>query len=143
MEPFNVKSKEALAWVAGFFDGEGSVNVARYEPTGSITGHMMITQKVVEPLEFMRAVLIAHGLEIRNVRCRESQNTYELAFSGPQGAEVLQLLLPYLRHPKQIRRAELYLKVFPPGSKGVRMREQRTNGYNEWLKSRNTELLTV
>jgi len=107
MEPFDVNSETALAWVAGFFDGEGSVNVARYEQTGSITGHIMITQKVPEPLEFMRTVLQVRSVAVRNVRYRESQDTYELAFSGPQGATVLQMLLPYLRHPKQIREEHL------------------------------------
>lgn len=142
MEKLDVKSEEALAWVAGFFCGEGTISVSRGKTQNrQIIGMVKITQRSApETLEFMRSVLLAHGMEVRPVYYYKKGDWYELSFSSAAGADFLQLIYPYLVAEKYKRRADAYFKMFPPGERYLQMREARLDGYIGWQKLKITEL---
>ena len=132
---FDVKSKEALAWVAGFFCGEGSISITR-----AYIGLVSMVQKDPKPLELVHKILAAYGVENPSPWYSERMGVFELTFSNTRGFEFLHLIMSYPMREKHRKRAEVYLKMFPPEKKGIHRRGERNDCYAEWLQLRITEL---
>lgn len=141
MEGLDVNSEAALAWVAGFFCGEGTISVTHHKKSQNFIGLVKVTQRSApEVLEFVRSVLIARGMKVRPVYYYAKGDWYELGFSSAMGADFLQLIRSYLVAEKYERRADAYFKIFPPGKRNLQMKEARYNGYIGWMKLKITEL---
>ena len=95
-----------LAWASGFFDGEGYVGIRLYQTRTGRTYHALtvqIGQKVRAPLdEFLRTV--GHG----KVVYKGARRGFLYTTASKQAAEVLGLLVPYLRVKREV--AEIALR---------------------------------
>jgi len=132
MESLDVESKEALAWVAGFFCGEGCVSVSRTET--SCCGMVMIGQKERRPLELIHEILAVHGIIVSEPRYAKSSGVFTLTLNNAYGSEFLQLLLPYPIGKKHRKRAEVYLRMFPPGEHYRKRGVHRNSCFVEWVE---------
>lgn len=128
---FDVKSEEALAWVAGFFCGEGSISINKY-----LTGLVGMGQRTCAPLDVIYEVLVAHGIDVSEPRYCESGHYFELTLSCVKGSEFLQLIASYPMKPKLRKRAEIYLKMFAPSKRHKQRSAERQRIYTEWLQLR-------
>jgi len=137
MRSFDVGSKEAIAWTAGFFCGEGCISVAPC--ASSYNGQVQVTQKKREPLDIIREILIAHNIVTPELYHRRKQDLFELTLHSTNGAEFLQLLSPYPMNGKHRKRAEIYLRMFPPGGRYRHRPKERRDTYVEWLQLRVVE----
>lgn len=101
-----------LAYIAGFFDGEGSITIQdkRYY-------NFMIRacNNVEEPIRFMHEVLGG------NVFVKKPTKTRSLSFvwqcSGLPAAEVLEKLLPYLTVKRRLAHLGIALACAPVGQR--------------------------
>lgn len=134
MEKLDPKSEVALAWVAGFFAGEGSISIT-YGNFG-FSGLVSLPQRKRGLLELAREVVIAHSVKIREPAYWGSTHMYNLNFNGTSGSELLRLILPYPIDEKHRKRAEIYLRMFPAGEHHVLRRAERKEIYIEWLQLR-------
>ena len=105
--------KEKLAYWAGFFDGEGHVELAFTNPIpssrrGRYMFQIWITQWTKTPY-----ILFAELLENFGGKITKSQknvtNIFKWHIAGPNGRQSLEALLPYLRKKK--RQAELGIEM--------------------------------
>lgn len=85
-----ITSTEKLAYIAGFFDGEGciSVHFASAEHKNTIL-RASITQNVPEPLEMIQE-LFGGSL------CRTNKKAIQLSINGKKAHIFLETILPYL-----------------------------------------------
>jgi hypothetical protein len=84
MEPSN----EELAWMAGFFDGEGCINIHFSNKNGCTTLRAGVSQKFPEPLE--RIQLLMGG------NLYKDRAGYVLVFNGKKAEAFLASILPWL-----------------------------------------------
>ncbi len=138
----DMKSKEALAWLGGFFCGDGSISLASSNKGKGWQGHVCIGQVEEEPLLLAREIVAAHGIETPLPHMLKN-GIFQWDATSSKGSEVLRLIYPYLHHPKYRERAKGYLKVFPLGSRHRHMREVRLQGYIEWLELKLAEVQNV
>jgi hypothetical protein len=78
-----------LAWAAGFFDGDGHINL-------STTLSVEVTQKRRRPLDELQRIFGASTFYSVAPSGRRPNRLWELHYFGAQAAVVLQLILPYL-----------------------------------------------
>ena len=129
--------KENLIWLAGFFDGEGSITVVSTNPAGRSGFNGQICFANMNPVlrERVGRLLVEIGTPAEKVQwsknCLRVINTY--------GRTVLEAILPYIHHPKQLARAEVYLEMFA-GQKGETRPEARQEAYVKWLELKIKEL---
>lgn len=125
---------EKLVWLAGFFEGEGSISIHQdinALPRFQIHGNIMLSQRSLELLKAIVAQVVELGLPAP----RWCTRSLQLGWNGYKGAEFLQALRPYFRHPYKILYADLYLSLFAPTKKGLHSPERRSEkeaGYKEW-----------
>jgi hypothetical protein len=99
-----------LAYIAGFFDGEGSIVIS---PTGKKARDLSLTVVIVQTdrviLEWIRAILDCGGGVHSRSRAGSlgKRECFALQWGGASAADVLFKLLPYLRVKKG--RAEIAL----------------------------------
>lgn len=91
-----------LAYIAGLFDGEGSIAIRRraVNPNTGTYGHhlqVVITNTDLEVLEWVQSVLGSYLVTSRQKRREEWAATYAWGASTVQAASVLSTLLPFLR----------------------------------------------
>jgi len=81
------------AYIAGFFDGEGSISIARTGKYYSL--RIVISNTNIEPLTFIKNILGGniHAALPKNVKHKRYYNWYKC---GKHAAEVLEILLPFL-----------------------------------------------
>jgi len=132
----DLSSKEALAWAAGFFVGEGSVSIGQDLKRGTFSGMVSVYQAHPEPLTIFREIVAAHGVDIKPVIYQEQKGIYLLWTSTSNGSALLNLLMPYLWHPRCLERTRIYLKMFPPGERYVRRNKERKEIFLEWQATR-------
>lgn len=124
-----------LAYMAGFFDGEGSVEVYAYERKadnngGGAAGSLSIsaTQKVNAPLLGMQSMW---GGSIR----RNARGLFEWKVSGGKAAQALREMLPYLIVKRRQAELAIEFQSLLRSRGGVRLTEEE--------KSRRLELVSA
>jgi hypothetical protein len=92
-----------LIWAAGFFDGEGSVNVTRDKRPGRrLALHLDIEQVDERPLRrFAEAVGWKGNIVVRAPRAPNRRTIHRIAMSGPEVIRVMQMLWPWISEPKR------------------------------------------
>lgn len=128
-----------LAWVAGFFDGDGSMHIARSKDGTRYTGGVQISQRREPGLLWeVRSIMMAYGLEAPPVSFWRTSNIFHLNFSSTKGSKFLRLILPYIRNLHQRQRAEIFLEMWPPDEphSNKNKRFERIEIFAEWLKLR-------
>lgn len=99
-----------LGWLAGIFDGEGSISLNFSRKTNMFTHWVAIANKQQGILKHIREVTAAVG----NPPTRFNPSNSTLVWSGYEGTQLLQLLTPHLHNTKQLRRALIYCKFCDP-----------------------------
>lgn len=100
--------KEKSIYWAGFFDGQGHIELGYRKPTysspyGAYIFQIWIDQWTKYPLEFYADLLDAFGGKL--IQHQKSSDSVRWFISGERGREFLEALLPYLRSNR--RAAEL------------------------------------
>lgn len=126
--------QEDLPWLAGFFDGEGCISVSKAKGRvySHYAGQVTISQKNLVPLDEVVNILDHLGLKIPHAYVQKGCTS--LRFHSVHGAAFLTYLLPYLRHPERIAKAEIYVKLFAPGTYKKKMRPERDALWEQWLE---------
>jgi len=135
---FDAGSKEGVAWVAGFFCGEGHITIYRSKQ-GSYTGTVGMSQKTLWPLNVAHLILFAHNIKIPEPRYSSGAGVFELNANRLKGTEFLLLIGESAMRTKHSMRARVYFKMFPPGERYVRRPAERKEIYAEWLQLRINE----
>jgi len=121
---FKVRAED-LAWMAGFFDGEGSIGISHPDPVGrpgTFGLQVRVSQIVKEPLIVLSAVW-GGAIGIRDNGGFGSRRIFQWSLTGPRAGEFLRALLPYLVVKKADALLALeFLAVRPPRS-GARLTE--------------------
>lgn len=127
---------EKLCWLAGFFDGEGNIHI-RKDAKGYVRGEISLSQQNIVPLRIAREIAAEIGIESSILPLHRQCRVHRMNFYGIAGAKVLRELLPYMQHPKQRARAELFIELYPPhlesSSKTWRIGEKMFV-YKKWLE---------
>lgn len=119
-----------LAYWAGFFDGEGHIELAYTSPTsanprGRYMFQVWIDQWTETPDEFFEPLVNNFGGRL--IAHKKKPNSYRWYIGGENGKRFLETVLPYLR--KEKRRAELaiqYQSMMQKGHGGKRSRLQES-----------------
>lgn len=134
-------SKETdLAWLAGFFEGEGCISISKNE-RDIFQGHLTISQRNIQVLKNIEAVVTASSLPVPHRH--KFGGSVHLLWYCFDAAEVLQLLLPYMHHPKYCELALLYLEIYKPEERpaqgtrtGSKRCEERCLVFKQWKHAR-------
>jgi len=120
-----------LAYWAGFFDGEGHIELAYTSPTyanprGRYAFQVWLDQWTETPDEFFAPLLDKFGGRV--IPHKKNPNCYRWYISGENGRRFLESILPYLRKKKRV--AELgieYQSMMQKGRGGKRTRLEETD----------------
>lgn len=104
-----------LAWLAGFFEGEGSINLHR---SGNGWGGILtLSQQNKQLIE--NVVVLVQELGLPKPRIQEpvayehsQNNCWSLCWNCNKGSLFLESVRCYFRHPYKIARADIYLKFY-------------------------------
>lgn len=129
-----------LAWLAGFFDGEGCVAISKprgyYEYHGAVT----ISQQEGIVLEHVRTIAEEQGFPIHEAYRGgyAPNNVLCLRLSNQKGRTFLQKLLPFMHHEAKIARAKFYIKFFSYDGRYLKKGEENMKHtlWPEWQKLR-------
>lgn len=135
-----------LAWIGGFFEGEGSI-VLYQTAKGAFRGCVAVSQKDPGVLEFVQQTLAAegaHGTLYMNegvFKDGREYHIFELRYSSRQGVNFLNIIYPYLRSSKYKLKAKIYQEVWlPDDSQGRKITEkrqvEREKTWNDWCALR-------
>lgn len=108
-----MKDAVALAWAAGFVDGEGCIHIARQRyksgsrrPTYQL--RLSVAQSDRYVLEhFARVMGVGHQIYAKIMDARMNRQPYCLVYTGPRALAVIEMLVDYLVAKR--REAELAL----------------------------------
>ncbi len=123
-----VMHEDEKSWLAGLFDGRGSIAVSE---SGNVIGTVSINFTSEFVMSAACAMIESSGIECKRVG--RVGKLFKLNFTSSRGAQLLEVLKPYMRNPVNIRRADVFIKLFPPGSEGKHMKIERMEGYADWL----------
>ena len=117
-------AKRRLVYWAGFFDGEGHIELDYRNPTyssryGAYIFEVTIDQWTKEPYVFFAELLENFGGSI--IKQKKSPNNFRWFIAGKKGRQFLEALLPDLR--KKRRLAELAIEFQKRLYKGCRLQE--------------------
>lgn len=127
------KEETDLVWLAGFIDGDGCVYLSKNK---ALLGQVTIFQKLVGVLNNILQMVDTYGLPQPRVaknyirfgeKLKESTALY---FNGQKGAQLLEKLAPYFRHPRHIIKVPLYLEFHE--ARG----EERREVLKRWLEAK-------
>jgi len=131
------------AWVAGFFEGEGSFCIQRSwkKKPGRFVGWVEISQKHPEPLLFIQEILEDCTILHEETRvCNGVRfGTHTLVIHTIKATRFLKRVLPFMHHPEKIAKAKIFVRIFTEeGHSGIRLTEkrieERENAWKEWLE---------
>jgi hypothetical protein len=97
------------AWAAGFFDGEGCVNISHVGRNTCLRLH--IVQKDIRPIERFREIFQLQQKFGIVTRPNRRHSYYRLTVSGAQAADVLRKMLPYLALKRDVAEVGLDLQA--------------------------------
>ena len=122
----NTFKKEDLAWVAGFFDGEGSVTISHPQPVerpGWFGLQVRISQITKEPLTVISA-MFGGTVGVRdNSGGFGTRQIYQWSLTSTKAGEFLELLLPYLIVKKADALLALEFLAVREPRRGIRLTE--------------------
>jgi hypothetical protein len=101
-----------LAWAAGFFDGEGSTNLANPEKSRPCDLQVQLGQKDRRPLDRFAAVL--GGRVGGPYRDKQGNEAYRLTYGGMTARAVIEALFPYLSAPKREQAQAVFASIIEP-----------------------------
>lgn len=90
-------SKEDLAYIAGFFDGEGTISIGKAGPPGSHRACVSVANNNKAVLEWVQKTIELGTLREQK---RKYGITYSLQFNKKEGLQFIALIFPYLRIKK-------------------------------------------
>lgn len=113
----------SLAYWAGFFDGEGHIELAHTNPTGSkpygqYTFQLWIDQWTNSPQLVFSELLGTFGGRV--IAHKPAANKFRWYISGPNGRSFLEALLPYLRKKKEAAKLGIELQKRMQLNRGAR-----------------------
>ena len=106
---FNRSNPDDLKWLAGFFDGEGSVGLARNNTQALWrVPRVSLTQK--DELDLLTDIKTHYGGSI-NTHVR-TKNVFQWSLSGAEGAaKILEDILPYVKLQRKRDRIVVVLAI--------------------------------
>ena len=101
-------TERQFAWAAGFFDGEGCVNL--HTQKGFTCLRIIVVQKDIRPLEHFK-MIFDRDETIGKVYRRNRRNVYyRFVLSGDRAADALRKMLPYLILKREVAEVGLELQ---------------------------------
>lgn len=100
--------KEDMAYIAGLFDGEGSVGASRSRAAMNLRVYIQIAMCDRVPVDFVASVLGGKVSELKR-RTGSGKAVYQWALHCNKAADALEKIIPYLRLKKE--RAESAVKL--------------------------------
>lgn len=104
---FNNLDKIFLAWLTGFYEGEGSLTTVK----NRTIHNLRITQKERKPLEYIIKHLKTGHILLERGTYRDYIYRYNITKIGII-ASLLTVLLPFMQSNLKIKKAKLFLKKF-------------------------------
>lgn len=132
-------TNEELAYVGGFFDGEGGATLA--QNSTAPCAKVYVTNSNRSILEWISYEFGGHFSETGNSGFKKNKPCYILTFNGKEAAAFLEAVQPYLRRRKQkMALALALLKAIPRpgGSRSLATETERSR--NILLRVRLAEL---
>lgn len=125
----NNRNSSFPAYAAGFFDGEGCVTILRYKQTNRANAgyrlHARIVQKHQNPLNAIVSAM-GYGKVYKMKGVVQSQDGFQLQFTGIEAVNFLQTILPYLilKRDQVLLGLEYYEKTRWDRSDGYRVSDE-------------------
>jgi len=143
-----MNDKEKLIWIAGFFCGEGCVSINKLSGSVVCNGNVALVQKDKAPLDFIFEALKLYNIDVPTVKeykvmspNNDENFYYKLQFSNNHASRFLELIMPFPIGEKHLRRAKLFVKIFPASlysKRHIRLSDDiincRRKYYEEWQK---------
>jgi hypothetical protein len=106
-----------IAWAAGFFDGEGSIQICRNQPNRDDGGHFYLRIEVgqVRRLPLDAFVKLFGGTIRTRARKNGLADVHIWLLSGAKAAAALEQMSPYLKLKKRHAQLALTFQVRRPG----------------------------
>lgn len=101
-------NKHYISWLAGFFDGEGSVSLS-HSPNGSKTGNRIFRLQVT--LSQKDGKYLREAQQLFGGRVVYHRHCNQWMTSGPVAAKFLRTVLPYLRVKRRVAELALLQRV--------------------------------
>ncbi len=117
--------RDTLAYWAGFFDGEGHIELDYRNPYGSYVFQVWIDQWTKTPDALFGELLDNFGGRL--ILQRNSPNNFRWFISGENGKQFLEALFPYLRRKKRLAKLGIEMqRRMQRGHGGKRVRLQES-----------------
>jgi len=130
MPKYSVDTNEGLAWLAGLFDGEGSINMQKLGKA-SCNGNVILTQKNTSVVA--AAVYVCERYELPTpLEYDRERGVKRLMWPSIRGAGFLLAILPWMNHSKQRRRAALYIERYNLKNRGKGNRNSQDAIWERW-----------
>ena len=101
-----------LAYAAGLMDGEGTVTLTKYRAADKFrTPSATMSSTTLCLLEFMQNSFGGHIVNHKTYKAHHKQS-WSWQLRGDSTLEFLKLVLPFMREPAKIRRANLLLSRY-------------------------------
>lgn len=131
-----------IPYFAGFFDGEGSVNIIRYSPKkGGATYHRLqccLTQIAPAPIERATALF---GGRVYVERSGRRRPVHRWKMSGPPAVDFLRQVQPFLLVKTEVVRLAIeFADVCYQHARPGRKIDEETLQKREWYRHRISEL---
>lgn len=132
--------KLELAWLAGFFEGEGGIYISRMK-SGYWFGDVSLTQQNEECIKHIQEIVVLTRLPIPTLLLPTKCSLgFRLHWNGQKGSQFLLAIRPYLHHPDKIARVDIFLRFFDPKKKGKARTAEKLDLFIEWLQLRKNEV---
>jgi len=97
-------TKEEIGWIAGFFQGEGSVRIENFR--GHYHGHICVSQDEIEPLEYLQKHF---GGSIHRLGAKEAlRDNSQWKLHGLHALSFLRLVNPLIKSPTKVEEIKVF-----------------------------------
>lgn len=129
-----------LPWLAGFFEGEGSICISRLKHGwwGVVTLNQQNEECIRRVLDLCKELKLPEPCISLP---RKSSLGFQLNWYALKGAAVLQVIRIYFRHPYKIARADIYLEFWDEAKRGEERVEEKWILFERWNLQRQQEKL--
>jgi len=123
-----VDEKELMiAWLAGLFDGEGSVSLG-LQNERAVEGRVNLVNTRSDIIAWVLHVSSLLELPQPKVYWREAKGGRSaqctINWSGQRAARVLEKIRPYMTNGKHCRRADIFCRYYTVGGKGKQLNRE-------------------
>ncbi len=135
-----IVDEKDMSWLAGFFDGEGCISIAVWKDAKKPThrsgyiGSVSLSNNILSVLKEVDTITRQFKQPLSHTTL--AGHCHVISWTGIAGTELLIKLLPYLRNPRQIERAKVYMEFFSPKRYCNYQQVIRDRLWEEWLKLR-------